>query len=150
MVIKKILRAARKYYDAKLETLHHVKAVRRKESRSNKIPHNTKTFMDCSDGLAKDLFKNVSEMLSLKLFDLSDHLAALINSKPIKEELLKDLTGNTRMSKILILRDKNNELLYHSYNKTVLSQYLESVENALLLENFLELSILHLRNNLQP
>ena len=87
-----MLRAAKQYYDSRLEESFEVKKMRRKISRSSVLRHEDQpSFLQISDELTALIF-NEEQFGYLSIFrlsneQLSNHIASLINNKPLKHEI---------------------------------------------------------------
>jgi hypothetical protein len=144
---KKVLRAARAYYDHKLEFAFGFKKLRRKISRSNCLdPALNKGFVPYMDLLTDQIFQEeLLQLFKVSRESVSNHLAALVCPKAFQSEL-EDLAPLflaenqspyiRRMSTINSLAIKSRDLLYQ-YNKEKLNSFMDTIENLLIVESFL-------------
>lgn len=129
--------------------------MRRKISRSSVLRHAEQPgFLQISDELTAQIF-NEEQFGYLSVFrisneQLSDHVASLINNKPLKHEILNvqefDRNRQVRLEKVEKLCEETHTLFYTKYNKESLSQFLNSIENVIILEYFLALVIYSIKN----
>jgi hypothetical protein len=144
---KKVLRAARAYYDHKLELVFGFKKLRRKISRSHCLdPSLNKGFVHYMDLLTEQVFQDeLLQLFKVSRESMSNHLAALVCPKAFQSEL--DLLADQfqqeqqpphikRMATINSLATKSRDLLYQ-YNKEKLNSFMDTIENLLIVESFL-------------
>jgi hypothetical protein len=86
---KKVLRAARAYYDHKLEFTHNFKRLRRKIARSSVLdPALNKGYVFYMDLLTEKVFpKELMDLFKISKESLSNHLSALVCPKAFQSEL---------------------------------------------------------------
>lgn len=144
---KKVLRATRAYYDHMLEFSFEFKKLRRRISRSTILdPKLNKGFVYYMDQLTEKMFPiQLLELFKVNKLSMSNHLVAMVCPKAFQTELDKMAPlfnvepmseYISRMCLINNLAVKSRDLLYQ-YNKEKLNNFMDQIENLLIVENFL-------------